>query len=150
MRHALDAINQTASFNRWAGFEVVHAGNGEAELSMLWRADDMGQYAGFLHAGLIGGLLDTACGFAAATTSGRVLASHFSVNCLAPAVGRRFVARGRVIKAGRRQVFAAAELFAEPEGGGQLKLVATGNAVLVPVEEAASKPPAPADVKSGA
>lgn len=139
MRDALDAINQTASFNRWAGFEVVHAGNGEAELSMVWRADDMGQYAGFLHAGLIAGLLDTACGFAAATTSGRVLASHFSVNCLAPAVGRRFVVRGRVVKAGRRQVFAAAELFAETESGGELKLVATGNAVLVPVEEVAAK-----------
>lgn len=131
--HTLQAVNQTASFNRWAGFEVVRAEAGEAEIRMVWREEDMGQYAGYLHAGLIGAMLDTACGYAAATVSGRVLASHFSVNCLAPAVGRGFVARGRVVKAGRKQVFASAELFAEQDSG-ELLLVATGNAILVPVE----------------
>jgi uncharacterized protein (TIGR00369 family) len=134
MLDTLQAINATAAFNRWAGFEVTQAAKGEAELRMAWRADDMGQYAGFLHAGLIGAMLDTACGFAAATVSGHVLASHFSVNCLAPAVGRAFVARGRVVKAGRKQVFATAELFAEGEGDVEPKLVATGSAILVPVE----------------
>lgn len=136
MLDTLQAINATAAFNRWAGFEVTRVGPGEAELCMDWR-DDMGQYAGFLHAGLIGAMLDTACGFAASTVSGRVLASHFSVNCLAPAVGRRFVAKGRVVKAGRKQVFAAAELYAQGEGDA-LKLVATGEAILVPVAEAAT------------
>jgi len=131
--HTLQAVNQTASFNRWAGFEVVQAKAGEAEIRMAWREDDMGQYAGYLHAGLIGAMLDTACGYAAATVSGRVLASHFSVNCLAPAVGSSFVARGRVVKAGRKQVFATAELYAEQQGAAPL-LVATGNAILVPVE----------------
>jgi uncharacterized protein (TIGR00369 family) len=129
----LQAVNQTASFNRWAGFKVVQAAAGEAEIRMAWREEDMGQYAGYLHAGLIGAMLDTACGYAAATVVGRVLAPHFSVNCLAPAVGRSFVALGRVVKAGRKQVFASAELFAERDGGARL-LVATGNAILVPVE----------------
>ena len=133
MLDTIQAINKTAAFNRWAGFEVTRAAEGEAELRMQWREEDMGQYAGFLHAGLIGAMLDTACGFAAATVAGRVLASHFSVNCLAPAVGRAFVARGRVVKAGRKQVFATAELFAEGEGDVEPKLVATGNAILVPV-----------------
>lgn len=135
MLDTLQDINRSAAFNRWAGFEVTRAGDGEAELRMQWRADDMGQYAGFLHAGLIAALLDTACGFAAATVSGRVLASHFSVNCMAPAIGRHFVARGRVVKAGRKQVFAAAELYAESGDGQPDKLVATGNAILVPVAE---------------
>ena len=142
MLDTIQAINKTAAFNRWAGFEVTRADNGESELRMNWREEDMGQYAGFLHAGLIGAMLDTACGFAAATVSGRVLASHFSVNCVSPAVGRAFVARGRVVKAGRKQVFATAELYAQAEGQGDdgLKLVATGNAILVPVEEIAPKP----------
>jgi acyl-coenzyme A thioesterase PaaI-like protein len=43
-----------------------------------------------------------------------------------------FIARGRVVKAGKKQVFARAELFAQT--GDQLKLVATGDAILVPVE----------------
>lgn len=138
MLDTIQAINKTAAFNRWAGFEVTRAADGEAELRMEWREEDMGQYAGFLHAGLIGAMLDTACGFAAATVAGRVLASHFSVNCLSPAVGRAFVARGKVVKAGRKQVFATAELYGQGEGD-SLKLVATGSAILVPVEEA---PPA--------
>ncbi|MEY4563612.1 MAG: hypothetical protein RLZZ618_2889 [Pseudomonadota bacterium] len=137
MLDRLKGINQLAAFNRWAGFEVTHAAEGEVELSMDWREEDMGQYSGFLHAGLIGAMLDTACGFAGGTVSGRLLASHFSVNCLAPAVGRRFIARGRVIKAGRKQVFTSAELFAQGDGD-ELKLVATGNAILVPVEAPAS------------
>ncbi|MDP9930828.1 uncharacterized protein (TIGR00369 family) [Variovorax paradoxus] len=138
MLDTLKAINKTAAFNRWAGFEVTRAADGEAELRMAWREEDMGQYAGFLHAGLIGAMLDTACGFAAATVAGRVLASHFSVNCLSPALGRAFIARGKVVKAGRKQVFATAELYGQGEGD-SLKLVATGSAILVPVEEA---PPA--------
>ncbi|MET3493128.1 PaaI family thioesterase [Variovorax boronicumulans] len=150
MLDTIQAINATAAFNRWAGFEVTRAADGEAELRMRWREEDMGQYAGFLHAGMIAALLDTVSGFAAATQSGHVLASHFSVNCLSPAIGRVFVARGRVVKAGRKQVFVAAELFAQPdgkgdsEGDGVLKLVATGNAILVPVEESQAKPTAAA------
>ena len=124
------ALNDTAAFNRWAGFEVVRAEAGEAELRLPWRAD-LGQYAGFLHAAMIGGMIDTACGFAACTVAGRVLASHVAFNCLAPATGDAFIARARVVKAGRRQVFAHAELFALQ--GGDERLVATGDAIFVPV-----------------
>ncbi|MBS80931.1 PaaI family thioesterase, partial [Variovorax sp.] len=65
MLDTIQAVNRSAAFNRWAGFEVVRAEQGEAELRMAWREADMGQYAGFLHAGMIGALLDTVCGFAA-------------------------------------------------------------------------------------
>jgi len=123
----LRAINATASFNRWCGIEVVQAGPGTAEIAMPWR-DGVGQYAGFLHAGMVGALIDTACGFAAATLVGRVLASHFSVNCLRPAVGERFIARARVVKPGKTQVFTACDLFAMTNG--QEKLVATGETLL--------------------
>jgi acyl-coenzyme A thioesterase PaaI-like protein len=122
------ALSETAAFNRWAGFEVLDAGAGRAELKLPWRGD-LGQYAGFLHASMIGGMVDTACGFAAFTLCGHVLASHISVNCLAPATGDAFVAR--VVKAGRRQVFAHAELFALR--GDAEHLVATGDVILVPL-----------------
>ena len=136
MLATLQQINQTAAFNRWAGFEVLRASDGQAELAMPWR-DELGQYAGFLHAGVSAALLDTVCGFAAATVAGRVLASHVSMNCVAPAVGQRFVAVGQVVKAGKRQVFTSAELYAEQDG--VRKLVATGMAILVPVEEDAAR-----------
>lgn len=122
-------VNASATFNRWAGFEIVSAEPGRVELRMSWK-EEAAQYAGFLHAGLVGALIDTACGFAAFTQVGPVLASHFSVNCLAPAVGRAFFCKGEVVKAGKRQVFTRAELFAEDDEG-QRKLVATGETLLM-------------------
>src|SRR5688572_12279781 len=122
------AINASAAFNRWSGIEVLSADAGRAEIAMPWRGE-VGQYAGFLHAGLIGALIDTACGFAAVTVAGRVLAAHYSVNCLRPAVGERFVARARVVKPGKSQVFTACELYAV--SAGEEKLVATGETLLV-------------------
>jgi uncharacterized protein (TIGR00369 family) len=121
------AVNQSAAFNQWCGIEVVSAEPGKVEIAMPWRRE-AGQYSGFLHAGLIGALIDTACGFAAVTVAGRVLASHYSVSCLRPAVGERFVARARVVKPGKSQVFTACELFAQ--AGGSEKLVATGETLL--------------------
>lgn len=124
------ALSDTAAFNSWSGFEVVAAKNGSAEVAMTPR-EEHGQYSGFLHAGVVASLIDTACGFAAASVVGLVLASHFSVNCLRPAIGRRFIARARVVKPGRNQVFTTCELFAID--GGEEKLVATGETLLVPV-----------------
>ena len=124
----LRAINDKASFNLWLKLEVFAAGEGFAEIRMAAHADAT-QYAGFLHAGVIGALIDTACGFAAATVAGSVLASHFSVNCLAPAVGDAFLARGEIVRAGKRQIFTRANLFGETNG--IRKLVATGEALLL-------------------
>lgn len=128
----IQAINATSAFNRWSGIEVIRADAGTAEIAMPWR-EDVGQYTGFLHAGVVGALIDTACGFAAATVVGRVLASHYSVNCLRPAVGERFVARARVVKPGKTQVFTACELYALT--GVDEKLVATGETLLTVVAQ---------------
>lgn len=125
----LQEINATAQFNQWAGLEVRSAEKGQVELALRWKAE-LGQYSGFLHAGLIGGLIDTACGFAAVTVVGpKVLASNFSVNCLRPAVGDMFIARARVIKPGKTQVFTACDLYAVKDG--EEKLVANGQTILI-------------------
>ena len=42
---ALVALNASAAFNRWAGFEIVLARPGEVELGLDWH-DNLGQYAG--------------------------------------------------------------------------------------------------------
>ena len=124
------AINETAAFNQWCGIAVESAELGKVEISMPWRRE-AGQYSGYLHAGLVGALIDTACGFAAVTLVGRVLACHYAVNCLRPAVGERFVARARVVKPGKSVVFTACDLYAQDKGKEQL--VATGETLLVTV-----------------
>ena len=76
------SVNETTEFNRWCGLEGISAAPGLVEIAMPWRKE-AGQYSGFLHAGLVATLIDTACGYAAATMVGpSVLAAHFSVNCL--------------------------------------------------------------------
>ena len=128
---SLRQLNERAAFNRWCGIEVLEAESGRAVIAMDWRPE-VGQYVGFMHAGVVGALIDTACGFAAATMLGQnLLASHYSVNCLRPAVGERFTARARVVKPGRTQVFTACELFASAKG--KESLVATGEALLIVV-----------------
>ena len=90
---SLRQLSDLAAFNRWCGIEVLEAEPGRAVIAMDWRPE-IAQYVGFMHAGVVGALIDTACGFAAATMLGQnVLASHYSVNCLRPAVGERFTAQ---------------------------------------------------------
>lgn len=132
---SLRQLNELAAFNRWCGIQVVEAEPGRVVIAMPWRPE-LGQYAGYLHAGVVGALIDTACGYAAATMVGQnLLASHFSVNCLRPAVGERFTARARVVKPGRSQVFTACELFASAKG--KETLVATGETLLTVVSSGA-------------
>src|SRR6202046_2009500 len=96
----LRAISKTSAFNQWLGLEVTAASEGRAELQLAWRSE-FGQYSGFLHAGIVGALLDTACGFAAAPIAGSVLAAHNSVNFFTPAVAPRFIAQGKIGKLGQ-------------------------------------------------
>ena len=131
-REYLQRVSQRAEFNNWLGMEVVAAAPGEVELQIRWKKE-LGQYSGYLHAGIQGALIDTACGFAAATLSGNVLASQFTVRCLRPAVGETFRVVARVTKPGRQQIFTTAELYATQDG--EEKLVASGDTLLVPIEQ---------------
>jgi uncharacterized protein (TIGR00369 family) len=72
------------------------------------------QQDGFLHAGIVTTLADSACGYAAFTlmpAASRVLSVEFKVNLLSPARGERFRAEGRVIKAGRTITVCEGKLF---------------------------------------
>ncbi len=121
-------INQLAAFNRWCGIQVTHADAGNVTIEVDWR-DEFGQYSGFLHAGLVATLVDTACGYAAATLAGpNLLASNFTVNCLRPAIGSKFIARARVVKPGKSQVFTSCDLYSYTDDGE--KLVANGQTLL--------------------
>jgi uncharacterized protein (TIGR00369 family) len=93
------------------------------------------QQHGFVHAGAVSAIADSAAGYAALSLmpSGTgVLTTEFKINLLAPAAGDRIVARGRVVKAGRTLTVAQSEVFAE--SGGQEKLIALLTATLVTVE----------------
>lgn len=124
-------VNAAPPFNAGAGMEIGAGAPGAVTLGCA-VAPGLLNHAGALHAGVQAALIDTTCGFATGTVAGAVVTAQMSLSFLAPACGARFEARAHVVKAGRSQVFAEAELFAFAEGGEE-RLVATGTAVLVRV-----------------
>jgi uncharacterized protein (TIGR00369 family) len=112
-------------FMRTLGAELVSAKPGSVEIGFPFRAD-LTQQNGFIHAGAITSVLDSACGYAAlsmAAEGADVLTVEFKVNLLAPAVGERFVARSQVKRVGKLLTVSTADAFAINDG--QEKLVAT-------------------------
>lgn len=73
------------------------------------------QQDGFVHAGVITTVVDSACGYAAMTVmpaEARVLTIEFKSNFTAPAVGDVFFAKGQVKKAGKTVVVTTGEVYA--------------------------------------
>jgi uncharacterized protein (TIGR00369 family) len=93
------------------------------------------QQDGFLHAGAVTALIDTACGYAAYTlmpVGSRVLAVEFKVNFLRPAAGEIFLARGRVIKAGRTLTVCSGQVYAGPDDAAQQVVAMQATMIRVP------------------
>ena len=99
---------------------------GVVEIELPFRTD-LTQQDGFLHAGVITTVADSAAGYAAFTlmpAGSRVLSIEFKVNLLRPARGELFVARAEVIKAGRTLTVVRADVFATGANS-EKELVAT-------------------------
>jgi uncharacterized protein (TIGR00369 family) len=90
---------------------------GEVEILLPFAAALVQQH-GFVHAGVLATIADTACGYAALTlmpSEAAVLTTEFKINLLSPAKGHRFIAIGRVVRPGRKLMVCLGEVFAETE-----------------------------------
>jgi uncharacterized protein (TIGR00369 family) len=115
------------------GAEIVRVEPGEVELSLPFR-DDLTQQHGFLHAGIVTTLVDSACGYAALSvmdSESAVLSVEYKVNLLAPAIGERMRALGRVMKSGRTLVVCTGEVIAV--AGGKESVVTIMQATMMAV-----------------
>lgn len=95
--------------------------DGEVEIELAW-SEAIQQQHGFVHAGAIATIADSACGYACLTRMAEgsaVLSVEFKINLLAPAVGERFVARGRAVRVGRTVGVATAEVIAHAAAKGE-------------------------------
>jgi uncharacterized protein (TIGR00369 family) len=116
------------------GAELVKVLPGEVEILIPFR-DNLTQQHGFLHAGIITTIVDSACGYAALSlmpVGASVLTIEFKVNLLAPAKGERFLARGTVVKPGKTITVCSGEVFAL--GSEEPKLVATMTATMMTLQ----------------
>jgi len=98
--------------------------------------DDLTQQHGFIHAGAIASVADSACGYAALSLmppDAEVLSIEFKINMLSPAKGDALVARGEVIRAGKRIMVCRADVFSI--AGNEEKLVAAMQGTMMVVND---------------
>ena len=120
------------------GAQITQVTEGEVHIALPFSTH-LSQQHGFLHAGAITSIVDSACGYAALTQiaeGSEVVTAEFKLNLLRPAIGERFVAVGRVVSAGKRLVVCTGEVHAHH--GDSRKLIAIMQATMTAVAPAQS------------
>jgi uncharacterized protein (TIGR00369 family) len=119
------------------GASITRLEPGFVEITLPFR-EDLTQQHGFLHAGIVTTIVDSACGYAALSLmppDTGVLSIEYKANFLAPARGSRFVARGRVLRAGRTVTVCSGDVMAIQDE--EEVLVATMLATMLTVRDRA-------------
>jgi uncharacterized protein (TIGR00369 family) len=126
------------AFLRTLGAELARVAPGEVVIALGARPE-LGQQHGYVHAGVLATVADSACGFAALTLMApgdEVLSVEFKLNLLTPAAAERFEAVGRVVRAGRTLTVCAGEVRAAPGADGAPgALVALMQATMIAVRD---------------
>lgn len=125
---------------RTIGASLARLAPGEVDID-LQIADELTQQNGFVHAGIVATIADSACGYAALSlmAPGKdVVSVEFKLNLLSPSVGDRLVARGRVLRSGKTISVCRADVSALRDG--EERLVATMLGTMMSVSE--DPPPA--------
>ena len=112
------AVEVQQSFARQAimhfiGAELSRIEPGIVEITLPYRTE-LTQQNGYLHAGIVTTIADSACGYAAYSlmpAGSGVLSVEFKVNLLRPAAGDRFLAHAEVIKPGKTLTVVRADVF---------------------------------------
>ncbi|HZN39734.1 MAG TPA: PaaI family thioesterase [Planctomycetota bacterium] len=115
------------------GITLRRLAPGEVDLEVPFQQALVQQH-GFLHAGVLATMADSACGYAALTlmpADAGVLSIEFKINMMAPAKGERFTARAVVLRAGRNITVCEADVVAI--GSGSEKVVARMLATMMTV-----------------
>jgi uncharacterized protein (TIGR00369 family) len=101
------------------GAQLVHVEEGEVHISLPFDSR-LTQQHGYAHAGAITSVVDSACGYAALTKAPEdheVVTVEFKVNFVRPAVGRSFLAIGKVRTAGKLVSVCTGEVRADAMDG---------------------------------
>jgi uncharacterized protein (TIGR00369 family) len=107
------------SIMAFIGAELSLIDPGVVEINLPYRKD-LTQQHGYLHAGIVTTIADSAAGYAAYSlmpAGSEVLSVEFKVNFLRPAKGAAFLARGEIIKAGKTLTVVRADVFGISETG---------------------------------
>ncbi len=115
------------------GAEIASIADGEVKIEMPFSTK-LSQQHGYLHAGAITSIVDSACGYAALTKAPaeyEVLTAEFKINFIRPAIGERFLATGRVVASGKTLTICTGEVRAY--SGSDFKVIAIMQVTIVNV-----------------
>lgn len=115
------------------GATLEHIGEGEAEIHAPILGTSRQQH-GYAHAGLTFAIGDSAAGYAALSlmpADCEVLTSEMKIHLLAPGRGERLIARGRVVRPGRRLMIVQSDVYARE--GAEETHVALLTGTMIPV-----------------
>lgn len=122
------------------GAKLISIEPGAVQIDLLPSATNTQQH-GFVHAGALSAIADTACGYSALSLMPEgvgVLTTEFKINLVAPAAGDRIIARGRVVKAGKTLTLTQADVFAEANGKEKLVALLTATMMTIAGREGVS------------
>ena len=103
---------------RLLGARLVEVRPGYCAIELPFR-EDLTQQHGYVHAGIVSAIVDSAGGYAGFTlfpSDASVLTVEYKLNLLAPAAGERLVAQAEVVKPGRTLAITRGEVYAEAGG----------------------------------
>ena len=132
----------TESFNAQGlmttiGAKLILVSPGEVHIALPF-SKTLSQQHGYVHAGAITSIADTACGYAALTKAPpecEVVTAEFKINLLRPALGDHFLAIGRVQNSGKLLTVCTGEVRAFSGAGSARKVVALMQATIVNVRQ---------------
>lgn len=100
------------------GGRLVKVIPGEVQIEFKYN-ESLTQQHGYIHAGIITSVVDSACGYAAYTlmpADSEVLTIEYKVNFVSPAKGDKFKGIGKVVKAGRTITVCTGDVVAVDKG----------------------------------
>ncbi|MEG1202065.1 MAG: PaaI family thioesterase [Comamonas sp.] len=121
---------------RTMGASLLKVEDGEVQL-VLPFSKALSQQHGFMHAGAVTSIVDSAAGYAALTRAPEgyeVVTAEFKINLMRPAIGERFIAIGKVQNAGTMLTVCTGEVHAYTAGSDLPKVVALLQATVVNVK----------------
>jgi uncharacterized protein (TIGR00369 family) len=117
------------------GATLRNVADGEVQI-VLPHSKHLSQQHGYVHGGAIASILDAACGYAALTKApveSEVVTSEYKINFLRPAIGKYFLAVGKVTNAGKLLTVCTGEVRAFDVDESSYKIVAVMQATMVNV-----------------
>lgn len=117
------------------GASLVLVADGEVHIALPY-SKHLSQQQGFVHAGAITSVVDSACGYAALTKAPQgyeIVSAEFKINLLRPALGEYFLAIGKVQSTGKLLSVCTGEVRAFSDGESSYKVVALMQATMVNV-----------------